>query len=120
MITRPDRLTVRPNRRAAVVIDALSEVLRSVRLSGGVFLSGCFTSPWCIGVRLTGDDCLTLLPQRPAQIICYHVVTEGRLLVGVDGEPPVEVSAGEIVIFPRNALTLWPTGKESRQPAPVS
>jgi AraC-like DNA-binding protein len=93
----------RPSKsEAAVVVDALSEVLRSVRLTGGVFLSGHFTAPWCVGVKLTGDDCLSLLPERPAQIICYHVVTEGRLLVGVDGEPNAEVAAGEIVLFPHN------------------
>lgn len=83
-------------------MDALSEVLRSVRLTGGVFLSGHFTAPWCVGVTLTGDDCLGFLAERPAQIICYHVVTEGRLLVGIDGEPDAEVGAGEIVLFPQN------------------
>ena len=85
------------------MMDPLSEVLRSVRLAGGVFLSGHLTAPWCLSVNVTGDFCLTLLPERPVQIISYHVVTEGRLLVGVDGEPAAEVRAGEIVLFPRNA-----------------
>jgi len=83
-------------------MDPLSEVLRSVRLTGGVFLSGCFTAPWCIAVKVTADDCARELSANPAQMICYHVVTEGRLLVAVDGEPMVEVGAGEIVLFPQN------------------
>ena len=102
MIARPDHLTVRPNPTTAVSMDPLSDMLRTVRLTGSVFLSGHFTAPWCIGVKITADECARHLPGRPAQIIGYHVVTEGRMLVGVDSEPPVEVSAGEIVLFPQN------------------
>ena len=83
-------------------MDPLSDVLRAVRLTGSVFLSGHFTAPWCIGVEITPDECARHLPGRPAQIIGYHVVVEGRMHVGVDSEPPVEVSAGEIVLFPQN------------------
>ena len=102
MIARPDHLTVRPNPTTAVSMDPLSDVLRAVRLTGSVFLSGHFTAPWCIGVKITADECARHLPKRPAQIIGYHVVVEGRMLVGVNSEPPVEVSAGEIVVFPQN------------------
>jgi hypothetical protein len=28
--------------------DPLSEVLRSVRLTGGIFLDAQFTAPWCV------------------------------------------------------------------------
>lgn len=53
-------------------------------------------------VKITPDDCAIYLPTKPAQMICYHVVIEGRLLVAVDGEPMIEVGAGEIVLFPQN------------------
>ena len=53
MIARPDHLTVRPNPTTAVSMDPLSDVLRAVRLTGSVFLSGHFTAPWCIGVEIT-------------------------------------------------------------------
>ena len=102
MIARPDHLTVRPNPTTAVSMDPLSDVLRAVRLTGSVFLSGHFTAPWCIGVKITADECARHLPGLPTQIIGYHVVIEGRMLVGVDSEPLVEVSAGEIVLFPQN------------------
>jgi hypothetical protein len=83
-------------------MDPLSEVLGSVRLSGGVFLSGRFTAPWCVAIRITADDCLGFLGSKPEQIIGYHVVTQGRMLVAVDGEPTLDVSAGEIILFPQN------------------
>lgn len=102
MIGQPDLLTIRPNLKATVTMDPLSEVLRAVRLTGGVFLSAHFTAPWCISVAITPDDCARYLPKRPAQMIGYHVVTEGKLLVGIESAPMLEVSAGEIVLFPQN------------------
>ena len=90
MIARPDHLTVRPNPTTAVSMDPLSDVLRAVRLTGSVFLSGHFTAPWCIGVEITADECARVLPIRPAQIIGYHVVVEGRMAsVNSDSESRV-------------------------------
>lgn len=83
-------------------MDPLSETLRSVRLSGGVFLAGHFTAPWCISVRITPTDCSPFL-KNPTQMITYHFVSKGQLIVGVEGQPAFEVMAGEIVLFPQNA-----------------
>lgn len=83
-------------------MDPLSDVLHSVRLTGGVFLSAHFTAPWCITVAIKPDDCARYLPVKPVQMIAYHVVTEGRLLVALENEWMTEVSAGEIVLFPQN------------------
>jgi Cupin len=38
------------------------------------------------------------------QVIGYHVVLKGRMLVGLDGEPPLELRAGEIALLPRNDI----------------
>jgi AraC-like DNA-binding protein len=82
-------------------MDPLSEVLRSVRLKGAVFLSAHFTAPWCVSVSMTGDDCARFV-NKPAQVIGYHFVIEGKLLVALEDAPMVEVCAGEIVLFPQN------------------
>ncbi len=102
MIARPDHLTVRPNPMTGVFMDPLSEVLRAVRLTGSVFLSGHFTAPWCISVTITPDDCANYLTGKPAQVIGFHVVIDGGLLVFLEGAYAVEVGAGEIVLFPQN------------------
>lgn len=81
--------------------DPLSEVLRSVRLSGGVFLDVRMTAPWAVISGLIADDCRPML-QNPAQIIFYHVLLKGRCQLKIDNEPPVEVSAGEVILLPRN------------------
>jgi len=81
--------------------DALSDVLRSIRLKGGVFLDARFTAPWAVNSRVTAEDCKPILA-KPAQMIAYHFLIEGRMLVSVDGEPAVEAGSGEVVLLPRN------------------
>ena len=85
-------------------MDPLSDVLRSVRLTGGVFLDARFTAPWSVSGNMSAEDCRSFLtsPGLPAQIIAYHVVIAGELFAAVEGEPPMLVSAGEIVLIPRN------------------
>jgi AraC-like DNA-binding protein len=85
----------------AAVTDPLSDVLRSVRLIGGVFLDARFTAPWCVTARLDAEDVRPFLA-APTQMIAYHLVTAGRLLLYIEGEPATEVGAGEVVLLPRN------------------
>ena len=82
-------------------MDALSDVLRVVRLKGGVFLHAEFTAPWCISSEVTPEDCGSLL-EGAEHLVLYHYVVEGRLLVQIAGSEPIEVGAGEVIIFPHN------------------
>ncbi|MPZ33766.1 MAG: helix-turn-helix domain-containing protein [Rhodospirillales bacterium] len=83
------------------MIDPLSQVLGSVRLTGGVFLEARFTAPWCAVSQITADDIQPFI-EAPGQIIAYHFVIGGRLCCGLEGEPPMEIGAGEVVLMPRN------------------
>jgi AraC-like DNA-binding protein len=103
MIARPDHLTVRPNLRSPAMIDPLSEVLRSVRLTGGIFLDARFSAPWCVHTQILAEDC-GAFPVRPPLLIAYHFVISGKFLLSTEGEPAVEVRAGEIVLLPRNDI----------------
>ena len=69
------------------MLDPLSEVLRAVRLTGGVFLDAQFTAPWCVTAQLAPEDCKPFLTS-PAQLIAYHFVIEGSLLLGLEGSTP--------------------------------
>ncbi|TCH96364.1 AraC family transcriptional regulator [Roseococcus sp. SYP-B2431] len=82
-------------------MDPLSDVLRSVRLTGGLFVEARFTAPWCVTAQVRPEEWSVVLA-APVQVIAYHVVISGRLCVTVDGAPDVTVDAGEIVLFPRN------------------
>jgi AraC-like DNA-binding protein len=102
MTESPELLIDPPNqRRSGGVADALGEVLRSVQMTGAVFLEARFTAPWCVISRITAADCRPFMPAA-AQIIGYHVVIDGKLVLELDGDDPVEVTGGEIVLLPRN------------------
>lgn len=90
-------------------MDALSEVLRVVRLSGGVFLEAEFTAPWCVLSQVGPEDCGPRITP-PAHIVAYHVVTEGRLLVQMDDAPPAVAQAGQVVMLPRNDMHRLASG----------
>ena len=89
--------------------DPISDALRSVRLSGGLFLDGRFTAPWCVAAQIGVDECRPFVPGL-VQVIGYHVVLDGRMRVAVEGEPAVEVCAGEIVLLPRNDPHVMSSG----------
>jgi AraC-like DNA-binding protein len=82
-------------------MNALLDVLRTMRLSGGIFLDCEFTAPWCVTTTAIGPDEAGLLAMPvPAHVIAYHYVTRGRMLLQFGRQPPVSVEAGEIVVFP--------------------
>jgi hypothetical protein len=46
-------------------MDALSDVLRAVQLTGGVFLHAEFFAPWCIAARVSPDHCAPAVNGNP-------------------------------------------------------
>jgi AraC-like DNA-binding protein len=82
-------------------VDPLGEALRSIRLTGGIFLDSQFTAPWCVYTKVCGEDCKPFLA-APKQIIAYHFVVAGTLLISVDDDAAIEAHGGEIVLLPRN------------------
>jgi AraC-like DNA-binding protein len=90
-------------------MDPLSDVLRSFRLTGGVFLDAHFRAPWCVVTRVSAEDLGSFLTV-PSLLIAYHFVIDGRLLVSVEGEPAIEVCAGQVVLLPRNDVHTLASG----------
>lgn len=83
------------------VMDQLLELLSTMHLSGAVFLEADFSAPWCITAQVSPGDCAPATA-IPRQIIAYHYVTAGQMLLKVQDAPPVSVVAGEMVVLPRN------------------
>ena len=82
-------------------MDALSDVLRVIRLAGGVFLEAEFTAPWRFDGKVPADQCKPFLV-APRHVIASHFIVEGRMLLRVDGGEIIEVRAGELVLLPHN------------------
>ena len=82
-------------------MDALSEIFRSTRLSGGVFLRGEFTEPWCLASAVSASDCADHL--GPADhLVLYHYVIEGRLTIESERLAAETFLPGQAAVFPRN------------------
>jgi AraC-like DNA-binding protein len=92
---------INPPLQRSFAVEPILDVLRTMRLSGGIFLDAEFTAPWCISARVGPEDCIPFTPE-PRHIIAYHYVTTGRCLLKVGDQRPVKVECGEIVVLPRN------------------
>lgn len=76
----------------------LSEVLKVVRLEGALFFNGEFSAPWCFDS--SADAMAPYLAPRAEHLITYHFLTEGRAYARLLEGQCVELTAGDIVIFP--------------------
>ena len=99
----PDKLTETPGSAPGgrQSVDVLSDILASLRLTGGVVIDGQLRGDFCVLAQFTPDHCAPFFPV-PETLIGYHYVRTGRMVVEVDGVPPLTVEAGEAAILPRN------------------
>jgi AraC-like DNA-binding protein len=87
-------------------MDALSDILRVVGLSGGVFMDAEFTAPWAVAGKVAPELCRPFMVQ-PQQVVCFHYVLEGGFILrSADGET-CEVGEGEAVMLPRNDMHVF-------------
>lgn len=80
--------------------DALSDVLRTVRLTGAVFYDVVARNPW-VAEQPTREMVLPKILPGAEHLISYHVVTEGRCYAGIIGQEPIAVDAGEVIVYTR-------------------
>lgn len=79
-------------------MDALSELLRAVKLSGALFYNSSCSAPW----SLKSPQSSAFLPYIRAQatrVIEFHHITEGTAYVRV-GNETTPLAAGDIVMMP--------------------
>jgi AraC-like DNA-binding protein len=101
-------------------MDALSDVLRIVHLSGAVYLSADFSAPWCLVGQPDGELCGAYLP-RSERMVSYHMVVEGSCLacLGRDTQAPLRLDPGDLLVVPQGEEHLL--GSDLRlPPAPAA
>jgi len=81
-------------------MDALSETLRVVHLVGAIFIEGRYTAPWCFQSP-SAEEAAPLLEPGAERVVIFHMVTEGECWVELEGQPPVRLGAGDVVVFPQ-------------------
>ena len=74
-------------------MDALSDVLRVARLTGGVFLHAEFFAPWCMAARVGPEHCTPALGPA-SQLILYHYIVEGKVRIRVREGDGLVLGAG--------------------------
>jgi AraC-like DNA-binding protein len=84
---------------AAAGKDPLSEVLRTVKLTGALFFLIDATSPWGVEVPHAREFAPIILPGAQ-HVISYHIALEGAGYASIPGTAPVRFEAGDIVVFP--------------------
>ena len=82
-------------------MDVLTDILSSLRLTGGVVIDGEFSGDFCVLAQFTPQHFAPFFP-KPDSLISYHYVRSGRMLVEVEGLPPTLLEAGTVAILPRN------------------
>lgn len=80
-------------------MDALSEALTSVRITGAIFFDAICTAPWGFAVPRMQDYAHMLAPGTEC-LVGYHLLAEGRAAFSFQGEPAIELTAGDVVIIP--------------------
>jgi AraC-like DNA-binding protein len=90
-------------------MDALSEVLRVIKLDSAIYFNAEFSEPWC----LASPEARTLAPilaRTDGHVIIYHLLCEGRAYVQLQDGERVALSAGDLVTFPHGHGHLLGSG----------
>jgi AraC-like DNA-binding protein len=80
-------------------MDILSDVLRVVRLSGAVFFTAEFSSPWALDSPNPELLASIVLPDAEC-VVLFHILTEGECFILCKAHAPVKMEAGDVIIFP--------------------
>jgi AraC-like DNA-binding protein len=80
-------------------LDPLSDVLRSVRLRGSVYFHVSCRDQWAAQAPHSSEMAPVLMPGAE-HVIEYHLFLKGEGWVAVDGEPPLRMREGDIVMLP--------------------
>jgi AraC-like DNA-binding protein len=80
-------------------LDALSDLLRVVRLDGAYFYGVDARAPWAVESVPATRLAPRILPEFE-HLISYHVLVSGTCWGGLVGREPVRMEAGDVIVFP--------------------
>ena len=101
-----------------MVLDALSETLRVVRLTGAIFIQGRFTAPWCYASP-SADVVAPHLEPGADRVVIYHLITEGECWCEMDDGTRDQARRRRRRAVPaRPRATGWVPRSTCRRPSP--
>ncbi|MEZ5355492.1 MAG: AraC family transcriptional regulator [Bryobacteraceae bacterium] len=94
--------------------DVLSDVLRTVRLSGAVYFEFNVSPPWAFEAPASREIAAKVMPGAQ-RVIEYHLIARGSGWGNIAGQSPIRLQEGDLLVFPqgdahvlRSALELPP------------
>src|SRR4029078_8215415 len=81
-------------------MDVLSDVLRVVRLSGAVFFTADFSSPWAIESPLPDMLASAVMPEAEC-VVLFHILVDGECEVICQSHSSITMQSGDVIVFPR-------------------
>ena len=78
-------------------MDALSDMLRLVKLTGAVYFAADFSAPWCISAD--ADAASSVMPEGE-HMIFFHLLTQGICLAKLPDGESVRFEAGDLIVLP--------------------
>src|SRR5262249_28951208 len=79
-------------------MDVLSDVLRSIRLSGAVLFRAEFSAPWAVAAPAS-QMIAPLLKPDSARLVLFHVVAQGEGWAEIEAGERAEIRSGDIVVL---------------------
>lgn len=99
-------------------VDVLSDVLRTVKLTGALFFPLEASSPWAD--EIPAADVLARAVLRGAQhVVSYHIVTSGECWATLRDGPSVHLRAGDILVIPHGEPYVMSSAPGMRSDAPA-
>jgi AraC-like DNA-binding protein len=97
--------------------DPLSDLLKTVRLTGAVFFEIAAQGPWAIASPPRELMLPKILPGAD-HLIAYHVVTAGQCFATVTGGQAIALEAGEVVVFTNGQSHVMSSHPDMRADSP--
>ncbi|MFN2446651.1 MAG: AraC family transcriptional regulator [Vicinamibacterales bacterium] len=99
-------------------MDVLSDVLRTVKLTGALFFPLHASSPWADEIPAAAVFAPAVL--RGAQhVVSYHIVMQGACWATLRDSPPVGLAAGDIFVVPHGDPYVMSSAPGMRSEAPA-
>ena len=80
-------------------MDALSEILRVIKLDSAIYFNAEFCEPWCLASP-EARRLAPILARGSGHVIIYHLLCEGQAYVELEDGERVALEAGDLVSFP--------------------
>jgi AraC-like DNA-binding protein len=98
-------------------VDVLSDVLRTVRLTGALFFPMEVSSPWVDEIPIASAFASVVLPGAQ-HVVSYHIVRRGQCWAALQGKPAVRLEAGDVLVVPHGDPYMMASAPGLRSDAP--